>query len=95
MVVYSPRLFEFSICIIVNFFTNGTFGKFASGVEKKSSNDITTTSSSRFGFEVSKWSSENKRRDAKGPRDEEITLLSYITKSPPTTSRFLLERKII
>jgi hypothetical protein len=37
---------------------------------------------------------ENKGGDGKGPRDEEITLLSYITKSPPTTSGFLLERKI-
>jgi hypothetical protein len=74
-----------------SFFTNGTFGKFASRVEKKSSIDITT--SSKFRLEITKWSSENKGGDGKGPEDEEMTLLSHITKSPPTTSRFLLERK--
>jgi hypothetical protein len=60
-------------------------------VEKESSNDITTTT--RFGFEVSKWFGENKGGDGKGPRDEKITL-SYITTSPPTTLGFLLEKNI-
>jgi len=35
-------------------------------VEKESSNDITTTSS-RFGFEISKWFGENKGGNGKGP----------------------------
>jgi hypothetical protein len=41
-------------------------GKIVSSVEEESSKEI-TTSSSIFGFEVSKWSSENKGEDGKGP----------------------------
>jgi hypothetical protein len=59
-------------------------------VEKESSKEI-TTSSSRFGFEVSKWSSENKGGNRKGPQDEKTSLLSKITRSPRMTSKFLLE----
>jgi hypothetical protein len=36
-------------------------------VKKESSNDITITTSSKFGFEVLKWSSEKKGGDGKGP----------------------------
>jgi len=36
-------------------------------VEEESSKEITTSSSSMFGFEKSKWFSENKGGDGKGP----------------------------
>jgi hypothetical protein len=49
------------------FYTYGTFGNFVSGVKKESSKEITTSSSSIFGFEISKWFGENKGRDGKGP----------------------------